>query len=80
MSAILTPSDQDLLGQMARFAERTTGRDEIYINRGYSLSLAAPTLIIVAIGEQANLLDKVLLGDRTPTVPIISPELNDGKF
>lgn len=77
----LTKSDEELLGQLVRFVERVNGPDQIYFHRGHSRSLGQPTLILCAIGEQALMLDQVLLGDKKPTVSsIIVPDQNNGTF
>lgn len=78
----LTASDQDLLGQMARFAERMAGEGGVYYNRSYSMSLGKPVVTLIAIGEEnASLLDRFVVKRDSPIVqPFISMEKNDGSF
>jgi hypothetical protein len=58
----LTQSEQDLLGQMARFTERRAVNG-VYLNQGYSKSLGVPVLFLCALGEQALALQQIIMGN-----------------
>lgn len=81
-SVKLTASDQDLLGQMARFAERMAGEGGVYYNRGFSASLGKPVVTLIAIGEEnAALIDRFVVKRQQPNPsPIISLDKNNGQF
>ena len=61
MPVPLTQSEQDLLGQVARFAE-TRAQNGVYINKMVSKSLGVPVFLLVAIGEQALAVDQIVMG------------------
>lgn len=65
----LTASEQDLIGQIARFAERRA-QNGCYLNMGYSKSLNMPILLFVALGEQALAAQAVLLKAQEPQTQI----------
>lgn len=77
-NAPLTPSEQDLMRDIAQFASRKT-ETGVYINQMYSASLGTPVLLIVALGEQAMALRDIVMGavERPKFSSII--EIDNGK-
>lgn len=78
----LSAADRDLLGQMARFAERMAGEGGVYYNRGFSASLGKPVVTLIAIGEEnAALIDRFVVKREAPSLsPIITVDQNNGQF
>lgn len=61
MSEPLSKSDQELLGQMARFTEKRAV-NSVYMLQGISQSLNCPVLFLCALGEQALKLQTIISG------------------
>lgn len=59
-SVALTASEQELIGQVVRFAERRA-ENGVYINMLYSRSVGQQVVFVVAIGEQASVLQSLLM-------------------
>ncbi len=56
----LTPSDQDLMGQLCRFAERQlNGKLGIYQASMRSATVGADVYLIIGFGEQAHALARI---------------------
>lgn len=57
----LTPAEQDLIGQVARLAERRAVNG-VYMVNGVSKSLGMiPICFVVALGEQAQMLNDIIM-------------------
>lgn len=56
----LTQAEQDLIGQVARFAERRA-INGVYMCNGYSKSLGVPVCFVVALGDQALALNDTIM-------------------
>jgi hypothetical protein len=75
----LSSSEQELLGQVAGFAARRA-ENGVYLNLMHSRSLAAPVLLLVAIGDQALALQKIVMGSAIPESQLIEPEKSNGQW
>lgn len=65
----LTQGEKDLLSQICRFAEATAING---VRMDFLLSPSgAPVLCVVAIGEQALIMQKILLDSQVPETPLI---------
>jgi len=76
MPESLTQSEQDLLGQMARFTERRAVNG-VYMNLGYSKSLNTRVLFICALGEQAEALNEIIMSAAVEDNVIEMPAARD---
>lgn len=75
--APLTQSEQDLIGQVARFTEQR-GQNGVYMVNGMSKSLGLPICFICAIGEQALALNDIIMAAQARQSPIdIVTNIND---
>lgn len=62
----LTPTDRELLGQLCGFAERY-GENGVYMNFIRSVTRNDQRyVVLVAIGEQADVVQKILLDAQVP--------------
>ena len=66
----LTPTDQDLLGQLCGFAERY-GENGVYLNFIRSVTRNQRYLVLVAVGDQADAVQKILLDAQAPNESVI---------
>ena len=60
-----TQAEQEFLGQVVGFASRHA-QNKVFMTTIYSRSLGAPVLMIIALGEQAEALQHLVLENRTP--------------
>ncbi len=58
-------AEQEFLGQVVGFASRHA-QNSMFMTTIYSQSLGAPVLMIIALGEQANALQHLVLENRAP--------------
>ena len=65
----LTPSDQELLGQVCGFAVRRA-ENGVYFNLMHSKSLGQPVALIVAVGDQALAVQQLIMKARVDESPI----------
>ena len=60
-----TQAEREFLGQVAGFASRHA-QNKLFKTTIYSRSLSAPVLMIIALGEQAEALQHLVLENRAP--------------
>ncbi len=76
----LTPAEQDLIGQVARFAEKRA-INGVYMNQGISKSLGGtPILFLVALGEQALAVQQIILNAAVPNETSLIERANGKGF
>lgn len=74
----LSSTDKDFLGQVARFAERNASQG-VMLHMVHSATLNAPVLVLVAIGDQAAAVQKIMLDKAVPESSLIErPGQNNG--
>jgi hypothetical protein len=66
-----TKAEQEFLGQVAGFASRHA-QNKLFMTTIYSQSLGTPVLMIIALGEQAEALQHLVLENRAP---VSKPEI-----
>jgi len=71
-----TPAERELLGQIARYAERKAVNG-VLLELMYSASVGAPVLLVVALGEQALALQQIILKAAVPDEQSLIQRVNN---